>query len=163
MGKSKLTVTHPDVTYESLNECLQRQPSARIGLRISILQDVIKSVPIKELSSCRNISRQGIYDLVKRVNEDGMKALQTDPGRPSKLTAEIENDLRETLLQSPANRGYRQPCWNNSLLRKYLQRKYNIHISYPCLTDWLRNMGAPGSLVRKNYRRADCIVLQKVA
>ncbi len=40
------------------------------------------------------MSRQGIYNLVKRVNENGIKGLETaGSGRPRKLTSGIAKDL----------------------------------------------------------------------
>jgi hypothetical protein len=93
MGKSRLMVTHPDITQDIFDEYLSRQ-SLRIGLRIAILQGVIDKVPIDQLSRRHQMSRQGIYNLVKRVNENGIKGLETaGSGRPRKLTAGIAKDL----------------------------------------------------------------------
>jgi hypothetical protein len=93
MGKSRLMVTHPDITQDIFDEYLCRQ-SLRIGLRIAILQGVIDKVPIDQLSRRHQMSRQGIYNLVKRVNENGIKGLETaSSGRPRKLTAGIAKDL----------------------------------------------------------------------
>ena len=84
MGKSRLTVTHPDITHDLLTEYPSQQ-CIRIGLRIAILRGVINKVPIDQLSRRHQMSRQGIYNLVKRVNEKGLKGLDTaGSGRPRK-------------------------------------------------------------------------------
>lgn len=93
MGKSKLMVTHPDITQDTLAEYLSRRCS-RTGLRIAILQGVIDKVPIDQLSRRHQMSRQGIYNLVKRVNENGIKGLETlGSGRPRKRTTGTEENL----------------------------------------------------------------------
>jgi hypothetical protein len=93
MGKSRLMVTHPDITQDRLDEYLSRQ-CLRTRLRIAILQGIIDKVPIDQLSRRHQMSRQGIYNLVKRVNVNGIKGLETaGSGRPRKLTAGIAKDL----------------------------------------------------------------------
>jgi len=93
MGKSRLMVTHPDITNDLLDEYLSRQ-SLRIGLRIAILRGVIDKVPIDQLSRRHQMSRQGIYNLVKRVNEKGIKGLDTaGSGRPRKPAEGTVQDL----------------------------------------------------------------------
>jgi hypothetical protein len=46
MRKTKLMVTHPEVTDNSLNEYVSGQGPIRTGLRIAILQGVTNNVPI---------------------------------------------------------------------------------------------------------------------
>ncbi len=89
MGKSRLMITHPDITCDLLDDYQSRQ-CMRIGLRIAILRGVINKVPIYQLSRRHQMSRQGIYNLVKRVNKKGIEGLEaTGSGRPRKQTAGI--------------------------------------------------------------------------
>jgi transposase len=76
-----------------------------MGLRIAVLQGVMDSAPIDQLSRRHRMSRQGIYDLVKRVNEKGIKGVEEEkhPGRPGSLTDEIAKDLKEKLIEPPMN------------------------------------------------------------
>ncbi|PIY18566.1 hypothetical protein CO110_08585 [Candidatus Desantisbacteria bacterium CG_4_9_14_3_um_filter_40_11] len=76
------------------------------------------------------MSRHGIYYLVKRVNEKGVKGVEGEkrPGRPGSLTDEIAKDLKEKLVQPPMNQNYRQSRWDGPLVRKYLKEKHNIDI-----------------------------------
>ncbi|HVO67695.1 MAG TPA: helix-turn-helix domain-containing protein [Syntrophales bacterium] len=93
MGKSRLKVTHPDITHNLLDKHPSRQ-CLRIGLRIAILRGVINKVPIDQLSRRHKMSRQGIYNLVKRVNEKGIKGLDTaGSGRPRKQADAIAINL----------------------------------------------------------------------
>src|SRR5271157_5067825 len=127
MGTSKLMITHPEITRASLDEYLSRQWPARVGLRIAILQGVMDRVPIDRLSRQRKMSRQGIYNLVKRINTEGIRGLEDHHlGRPGKLTAEIAADLRNILTQSPMEQGYMQSSWDNHLVRRYLKERHGI-------------------------------------
>ena len=75
MRKTKLMVTHPEVTSEKLDDFVSGRGPVRIGLRIAILQGVIDKAPIDQMSRRHNLSRQGIYNLVKRVNEKGIRGV----------------------------------------------------------------------------------------
>lgn len=110
MKRTKLMITHPEVTDERLSEYVSGHGLIRIGLKIAILQGVMDNVPINQLSYRHRISRQGIYDLVKRVNKKGIRGVEEEkrPGRPSSLTNMIAEDLKEKLVQPPINQGYRQ-------------------------------------------------------
>lgn len=150
MGVSHLTVMHPDITHDSLHEYAMRQCSARVGVLIAILHGVMDRVPIDKLSRTLKMSRQGIYNFVKRVNEHGMKGLEDDHrGRPCKLTAEIAEDLKEVLLQSPMTMGYPRLRWDNLLVRQYLRERHGVDIGRSQLMNWIRLLGSPVKLARK--------------
>jgi transposase len=101
------------------------------------------------------MSRQGIYNLVKRINTEGIKGL-TDQhlGRPCKLTVDIAADLKKTLIKSPMDQGYMQSRWDNPLVRRYLKDRHGIVIGRAQLINWLHTIGAPVKLARKKYEKA---------
>ena len=155
MGTSKLMITHPEITHASLHEYLSRQCPDRVGLRIAILQGVIDKVPIDHLSRRRKMSRQGIYNLVKRINTEGIKGIEDQHlGRPCKLTADILEDLKKTLIRSPMDQGYMQSRWDNPLVRRYLKERHGIAIGRAQLINWLHTIDIPVKLARKKYEKA---------
>jgi len=87
MRKTKLLITHPEVTDQKLNEYVSGRGPIRMGLRIAILQGVIDNAPIDQLSRRHKMSRQGIYDLVNRVNEKGINGVEEEsaPAAPAVL------------------------------------------------------------------------------
>lgn len=152
MGKSKLTITHPDVSYELLDEYLSQRCPTRMKLRIAILRGVMDRVPIDTISRRHHMSRQGIYDLVKRVNEDGIKGLQDKSrGRPGRLTKEIAEDLKKILMQSPVKLGYHNLRWDNVLLREYLREIHHVDIGRNQLMTWLRTIDSNIKVARIKY------------
>ena len=155
MGISKLMITHPEITRASLDEYLSRQCPGRVRLRIAILQGVIDGTPIDHLSRRRKMSRQGIYNLVKRINTEGIKGIENQHlGRPGKLTDDIAADLKRTLIHSPMDQGYMQSRWDNPLVRRYLRERYGIAIGRAQLINWLNMIGNPVKLARKKYEKA---------
>ncbi len=157
MRKTKLMVTHPEVTDETLNKYVSGRGPIRMGLRIAVLQGVMDNAPIDQLSRRHRISRQGIYDLVKRVNKKGIMGVEEEkrPGRTGSLTAEIAKDLKEKLVQPPMNQGYRQSRWDGPLVRKYLKEKHNIDIGRSQVINWLHAIEFSVQRGRKKYGKAD--------
>jgi transposase len=100
------------------------------------------------------MSRQGIYNLVKRINMEGIRGLEDQHlGRPGKLTTEISTDLKKILTQSPMYQGYIRLRWDNPLVRRYLKERHGIVIGRAQLTNWLHTIGIPAKLARKKYER----------
>lgn len=157
MRKTKLKVTHSEVTYEALNEYVSGRGPVRIGLRIAVLQGVIDNVPIDQLSHRHKISRQGIYDLVARVNEKGITGVEETrrPGRPSGLTDDLAKDLKKQLVQAPINQGYRQSRWDGPLVRTYLKERHDINIGHSQVNTWLHLIEFSLQRGRKKYSKAD--------
>ena len=155
MGISKLTITHPEITHKSLDRYLLRQSPERVKLRIAILQGVMDRMPIDHLSRRRKMSRQGIYNLVSRINREGLRGLEDQHlGRPGKLTADVALALKETLTHPPMDQGYPQMHWDNPLVRRYLKEKHGIEIGRAQLVNWLQMIGTPVKLARKKYERS---------
>jgi transposase len=155
MGTSKLMITHPEITHASLDQYLSRQCHGRVGLRIAILQGVIDKVPIDHLSRRRKMSRQGIYNLVRRINTEGIRGLEDQHvGRPCRLTADIAADLKRTLIQSPMDQGYVQSRWDNPLVRRYLRERHGIVVGRAQLINWIHEIDIPVKLARKKYEKA---------
>jgi transposase len=87
------------------------------------------------------MSRQGIYNLVKRINKKGIMGLNNQHvGRPRKLTAEIAADLKNILTQAPIHEGYIQSRWDNHLVRRYLKERHGIDIGRAQLINWLHTI-----------------------
>lgn len=157
MRKTKLMVTHLEVTDKTLNKYITGRGPIRMGLRIAILQGVMDNVQIDQLSCRHKMSRQGIYNLVKRVNEKGMLGVEEGKrsGRHSSLTDEIAKDLKEKLVQPPMNQGYRQSRWDGPLVRTYLEEKHHIKIGHSQVNNWLHVVEFTLQRGRKKYSKAD--------
>lgn len=157
MRKTELMVMHPEVTEERLNKYISGRGPIRMGLRIAILQGVMDKVPIDQLSRRHKISRQGIYDIVHRVNKKGIIGVEEEKrsGRKSKFTDEIKKDLKEILVQPPMNQGYRQSRWDGPLVRKYLKERHNTDIGRSQVINWLHTIEFSVQRGRKKYSKAD--------
>jgi len=157
MRKTKLMVTHPEITREKLDDFVSGRGPIRMGLRIAILQGVIDKAPIDQLSRRHSLSRQAIYDLVRRVNEKGIGGVEEEKrsGRPSSLTTELSDTLKKILLHPPTSQGYTQSRWDGPLVRTYLKEKHEIDIGRSQVNNWIHSIAFSLQRGRKKYSKAD--------
>jgi transposase len=157
MRRSQITITNDEITIERLSELISGHGPIRMGLRIAIIQGILDHASIEQLSRRHQISRQAIYDLIERVNLLGIKGLkeQQRSGRPSELTAVIENELKLILTTAPNQWDYQQSRWDGPLIRQYLKEKHNINIGKSQLNVWLHHIGYSLQRGRKKFRKAD--------
>jgi transposase len=159
MRRSQITITNDEITKERLSELVSGHGPIRMGLRIAIIQGILDHASIEQLSRRHQISRQAIYDLIERVNLLGIKGLkeQQRSGRPSKLTAVIENELKLILTTAPNQWDYQQSRWDGPLIRQYLKEKHNINIGKSQVNVWLHHIGYSLQRGRKKFRKADSL------
>ena len=157
MRKTNLMIIHPEVTSKSLADFTSGRGPIRMGLRIAVLQGVMDKAPIDQLSRRHNLSRQGIYDLVNRVNEKGFPGIEEGKrhGRPSGLTTELSDELKEILLQPPTSQGYNQSRWDGPLIGTYLKEKHGIDIKHCQVNNWAHSIGFSLQRCRQKYSKAD--------
>ena len=157
MRKTKLCVTHSNVTKKALKEFVSGHGPVRIGLRVAILQGIMDNVPIYHLSRRHNISRQAIYNIVNRVNENGIKGLyeKKRSGRHSRLIPQIKEDLKDILTKPPMNQGYKQSRWDGPLVRRYLEDKHGIRIGRSQVLNWLQQINFSLQRGREKFSRAN--------
>lgn len=131
MRETKLSITNTEITKESLRKNLNLYPNARIGFRIAVLQEVLQNEEIKAISDRHYFSRSQIYNLVDRINKQGLEGLLDDPhtGRKQRITLEQKEELRLVLSQKPVKKGYPQPEWDGPLVVKYLKENFNLEYS----------------------------------
>jgi len=163
MRKTNLKIVHPDVTSESLADFTSGRGPIRMGLRIAVLQGVMDKAPIDQLSRRHNLSRQGIYDLVNRVNEKGFLGIEEEKrhGRPGCLTPKLSAELKEILLQPPASQGYSQSRWDGALIGAYLKEKHHIDIGHSQVNNWMHSIGFSLQRGRQKYSKADSVKQQE--
>ena len=157
MRKSQITITNKEITKEKLAELVSGHGPVRTGLRIAILQGILDQEPIEKLSNRHQISRQGIYNMIERVNRLGIIGLeeQKRSGRPSNLTTVIEQDLKLILAATPLQFGYKQSRWDGPLIKQYLTDKHNLSIEKSQVNVWLHQLGYTLQRGRKRFNQAD--------
>lgn len=125
----RLTITHREVTIESLREELSSSPEKRKALRILALLNLMggkKNIETAEFLGCH---RASIPAWVDRVNTEGLAGLEEKPGRglKPKLTESERAKLKHDILSStPKDHGLNGNLWTGPMVQEYIKRTWDV-------------------------------------
>lgn len=123
----QLTITHSEVTLESLRQELRKTQLRRKTLRILGLIKILEGKKTNDISEFLGVFRTSITGWVKRINDHGLLGLVEKPGRglKSQLTKTEKQQLKKDLLKSPKEFGFSSNLWTGKILREHLQKNFN--------------------------------------
>jgi len=111
-------ITHPEVTRERLVAFAKSIPGAWIGLRIAAILLILEGQRPGWTAFVLGLSRMSLNPWIRAVNTLGIKALKDKqrPGRPSRLTPRIAQQVEKHLEQSPQVFGLNRARWDGPTL-----------------------------------------------
>ena len=94
-----LTIINETVMKQALLEMAKRIPGAWIGIRIAAILLLLEGWESTQIAGLFNISRWSMVKWIHKVNGEGLAGIpdKTRPGRPCRLTEEIQKELEEAL------------------------------------------------------------------
>ncbi len=106
-----------------------------------------------EVAVAVGVARQTVYTWKAVLDEGGIDALRTVPGRgrQAKLAEEQFAGLRRALLQSPTEHGFGTELWTLKRVGVLIQRMYGVRYSQ---TQLWRILGSLGFSPQKPEKRA---------
>ena len=157
MRITNLKVTHSGITQEVLRVQLKKYSHARVGLRIAIVQGILNGEKISEISKRHKVSREFIYQLVRRINIEGMEGIVDRPhtGRKRQLNVEQEEKIKGVVSNSPRLAGYTYSRWDGLLVARYIKEEFGITYSTRQVQRILKRIGFTLQRPRKKYMQAD--------
>jgi len=124
----KLQINNPKKIIKDIQVYFKKIPGSDFLLRLTAILFIAQGSDCSVVAKLFNKSIRTIHSWVNTVNNDGIDALKTSerPGRTSKLTNSMKQQLKQDLRLSPEIYGYNQVAWDGKLLSKYLQQRYGI-------------------------------------
>lgn len=124
----KLQINNPKKVIENIQIYFKKMPDSDFLLRLTAILFIAQGSDCSVVAKLFNKSIRTIHSWVNTVNKDGIDALKTSerPGRTSKLTNSMKQQLKQDLRLSPEIFGYNHVAWDGKLLSKYLQERYGI-------------------------------------
>jgi transposase len=138
-----LSITHPEITRESLLEMAEKIPGAWIGIRIAgylLMLSEWKSTQVAELFG---LSRLGVVKWTRNANQRGLASIEDRPrpGRPPRIDAKVLKGIDEVLSKSPKHVGISRAKWDGVMLSEYLKRHHQITIHVRHAQRLIRKVG----------------------
>jgi len=136
-------ITHPEVSKDRLVAFAQDIPGARTGLKIAALLLTLEGQRPGWIADVLGLTRMSLNRWVRAVNARGLESLRdkTRPGRPSRLTPQIAQEVEEHLDQSPLVFGLNRARWDGPTLVEHLKRQYGLKLKVRQAQNWMHQLG----------------------
>jgi transposase len=151
-------ITHPKVTKEGLVAFARSIPGAWVGLRIAAILLILEGQRPGWTADVLGLSRMSLNRWIRAVNAHGVEALRNKqrPGRPSRLTPKIAQQVEKHLEQSPQAFGLNRSRWDGPTLVEHLKREFGIKLKVRQAQNWMHQLGY-------RLKRASYVYLQAKA
>ena len=120
-----LTLPFSDDALPTLDTFLKQTKEARVFRRAQAVRDVVKGQRIQNVSDALQFTYSALRTWVHRFANQGTKGLvdRPRPGRPAKVTCELEKHLNRLVDQDPLEHGSIYSQWSCRELATVLARE----------------------------------------
>jgi putative transposase len=144
------------VSEEELNAikyAMDNEKIARVFKRYQALYLFLFGKTCRDIAKTIGITKTTVCNLHKIYQNEGLAGIpdKSIPGRPTRLTLEERNALKEVILSNlPSDVGFATDFnWTAGLIAKYIKREYGYDYSIRGITGMLDRMGL--SYTRPTY------------
>jgi len=140
---NSIDITHPKVTKENLVALAKSIPGAWIGLRIAAILLILEGQRPGWTADVLGLSRMSLNRWIRAANTHGVEALRNKqkPGRPSRLTPKIAQQVEKHLELSPQAFGLNRSRWDGPTLVEHLKREFGIELKVRQAQNWMHRLG----------------------
>lgn len=121
------------VSVDSLHDALERVSTAKAAKRVMVALAYKDGVSVETLSRRYEIPRSTVYYWLDRFEEMSIEEAIEDadrPGRPSALTSEERETLKDDLTKSPSEFGFEATAWSVELVQEHIEERFGVAYSY---------------------------------
>jgi len=125
-----LKLHFPDDALPTLDTFVKQTKEARVFRRAQAVRDVVKGQRLQTVSDTLQFTYSALRKWVYRFASQGTPGLvdRPRPGRPPKVTCELEQHLNRLIDQDPLEHGARSSQWSCRELATVLARETGVHL-----------------------------------
>ena len=125
-----LKLHFPDDALPTLDTFLKQTKEARVFRRAQAVRDVVKGQRLQTVSDTLSFTYSALRKWVHRFAHQGPQGLvdRPRPGRPPKVTCELEQHLQRLIDQAPLEHGSLHAPWSCRALATALARETGLHL-----------------------------------
>jgi transposase len=138
-----IDIHHPEVSRESLVAFAKGIPGAWQGLKIAALLLIVEGQRPGWTARVLGLTRMSLNRWIRAINAEGLSALKNKPipGRPSRVTPQIAQEVERHLDQSPQEFGLNRARWDGPTLVEHLKRRYGLRMQVRQAQKWMHQLG----------------------
>jgi transposase len=125
-----------------LRKILRQDRCPRARLRAQMVLLSAQGVPAQQIASITGHSDDTVRRWLRRFQRHGCAGLRQAPrpGRPPKITAAVEQLLREWAQLSPRQAGVPRPTWTCANLARLVERLLGVRVTDECIRQHLHRL-----------------------
>ena len=143
MRTPTLELTHPHATRARLIALAKEIPGAWIGIKLAALLLLLEGQRPGWIAEGLGLTRMSLTRWIHGVNAAGLEALRPKPrpGRPRRLTPQVQQALAAHLAQAPQAFGLPRLQWDGPTLVVHLKRQFGIALKVRQTQMWMHQLG----------------------
>ena len=155
MSRSRLICT--PLSAAELRGEARREEDRRAAMRMLAIAHAIEGMVRAEAARLADMSEQALRDAIKRYNAEGLVGVYDlpRPGRPSKLTAEQQEELRKIVLAGPDVETDGLSAFTRDDLAKIAKEKWGVGLAARSVGRILANLGLSRQKARPSHPKKD--------
>jgi len=152
-----VAITRTELDAAGLRAAAKRSKDAAAARRMLALAMVLEGSSRSEAARAAGMDRQTLRDWVHRYNADGIAGLSDAPrsGRPSALSEDQEQELRELVIAGPDLERDGVVRWRCIDLRSVIAERYDVVLHERTVGKLLRRMGMAWVQPRPHHPKQD--------
>src|SRR5215831_18052146 len=125
-----LKLHFPDDALSTLETFVKQTKEARVFRRAQAVREVVKGQRLQTVSDTLSFTYSALRKWVHRFAPQGPQGLvdRPRPGRPPKVTCELEQHLQRLIDQDPLEHGSLHSQWSCRELATALARETGVHL-----------------------------------
>ena len=125
-----LTLRFPDDALPTLDTFLKQTKEARVFRRAQAVRDVVKGQRLQHVSDVLQCTYSALRKWVHRFAQEGTHGFvdRPRPGRPAKMTCELEHHLQRLVEQDPLEHASIHSQWSCRELATVLAQQTGVHL-----------------------------------
>lgn len=128
-----------ETLIQDLDKYIHAHPHSWDGVKAKALKAYLEGEHIDDICKVLGVTRQAFWKWRHAVEAQGVKGVETRPhtGRPTRMTAEQQAQLKQAVKQSPKKSGYPEKEWHGSMVQRFAEEKFGVHIQLRQAQYWL--------------------------
>ena len=133
----------PKDEEDTLEQMYQHHPKRRCRQRAHMVLLSAAGYPQKEIASIVRETPKTVAKYLKRYRKHGFLGLYDAPipGRPPKITGDIQNYIDGSLGMSPRHHGYNISTWTVSLMAHHVWTHFGVAVCVETIRLWFLRLG----------------------
>lgn len=132
----------PENQEITVNQMYQHHPSRRHRQRAHMILLSAQGYNQKEIARIVRVTPRTVGKYVRRYKKHGFLGLYDAPipGRPPKVTRDIQEHIDKCLEREPRKYGYNMSTWTTSLMQHHLWIRFGVRICVETARLWFRRL-----------------------